>query len=153
MNVRLATPADIGVLAQFRAAWTQENAGHQIEDPEYGDAFAAWFAAEQHQRVTWIGESDGRASGMVNLLVFTRMPRPAITLSRWGYLANLYVDPTARNSGLGRQLLDACTQYADAHDFVRILLSPSERSVPLYARAGFGPATDIMIRSGRPPAR
>ncbi len=152
MDVRLATPADIAVLAHLRASWTEENAGHPIDDPDYADSFASWFAAEQHQRVTWIGELDGRAVGMLNLLVFTRMPRPGIAVSRWGYLANFYVAPPARNCGLGRLLLDACTGYADAHDFARILLSPSERSVPLYARAGFGPASEVMIRPGRPPA-
>lgn len=149
MNVRLATPSDLDLLARLRATWTEENAGHPIDDPEYSDAFEAWYAAEQHQRVTWIGELDGRAVGMLNLLVFTRMPRPGIPVSRWGYLANFFVAADARNSGLGRLMLDACTEYADAHDFVRILLSPSERSVPLYARAGFGPATEVMIRPGR----
>ena len=44
-------------------------------------------------------------------------------------------------------MLDACTSYADSHGFVRIVLSPSERSVPLYARAGFVPATSLMVRT------
>jgi len=30
---------------------------------------------------------------------------------------------------------------------VRIVLSPSERSVPFYQRAGFGPATMLMAKN------
>jgi GNAT superfamily N-acetyltransferase len=152
VEVRLATRADVPVLARMRALWTQKNAGYPIEDPDYDAAFASWFEAEQHHRITWVGEVDGLVVGMLNLLVFTRMPRPGVSRSCWGYLANFFVDPAVRNSGVGRELLETCIRYADTHDFARILLSPSERSVPLYARAGFGPATEVMIRPGRPPA-
>ena len=44
---------------------------------------------------------------MLNMLVFTRMPKPARRTSRWGYVR--------------------------------------ERSVPFYERAGFVPATSLMV--------
>ena len=37
-----------------------------------------------------------------------------------------------RNEGIGGQLLRALLGYADEEGFVRVLLSPSERSVPFY---------------------
>ena len=61
--------------------------------------------------------------------------------ARWGYLASFYVRPSHRSTGLGGRMLAALTAYADAEGFVRVVLSPTERSVPLYARAGFVPAT------------
>jgi GNAT superfamily N-acetyltransferase len=84
---------------------------------------------------------------MVNVLVFTRMPRPGPQPSQWGYLANFYVAPERRDSGLGTRMLDACTAYADSHGFVRVVLSPSDRSVAFYARSGFVPATSLMVRT------
>ena len=154
VTVRTATPDDVPVIAGLRRAWTEENAGQPIEDPSFDDVFAEWFAREADQRVTWLAEHDGRALGMLNLLVFTRMPRPRAAAApphpaQWGYVANVYVVPADRDRGIGRLLLDAVTAHADAHGFARLVLSPSERSVPLYERAGFAPATSLLLRPGR----
>lgn len=150
-EIRVATWDDRDDVAALRRAWTEENAGGPIEDDGFTEAFETWLEREQHQRVTWLGYAGGEAVAMVNLLVFTRMPRPGTHDSRWGYLANFYVRPEHRNGGLGTRLLDALVSWCDEQGFVRIVLSPSERSVPFYARGGFEPATSLMIRP-RPTA-
>ena len=147
VEIRLATYDDRRAVARMRRAWTEENAGSAVEDDTFEARFDAWLEREQHQRLTWLGLVAGEPVAMVNVLVFTRMPRPGQQPSQWGYLANFYVAPELRGSGLGARMLDACTSYADSHGFVRIVLSPSERSVPLYARAGFVPATSLMVRT------
>ena len=138
------------MLASLRRAWTEEYAGEAIDDDGFADEFDAWFAREADQRVIWLVEHGGVAVGMLNMLVFTRMPRPRRPgehrPSQWGYIANVFVQASRRNAGIGRGLLDVAVQYAVDHGFVRIVLSPSELSVPLYARAGFVPATSLMIR-------
>ena len=151
LEVRLAEPgdpADVAAIAGLRHAWTSEQAGVALDDDSYEERFAAWFERERHQRLTWLGFRDGRPVAMLNLLVFTRMPKPAREPSRWGYLANFYVLPQHRESGLGTRMLAACTAYADEQGFVRLVLSPSERSVPVYLRAGFEPATALLVRRG-----
>jgi len=154
VTVRVATADDVPVIAGLRRAWTEENAGAPVEDPSFDEVFAGWFAREAGQRVTWLAEADGRVVGMLNLLVFTRMPRPRAGdapqhPTQWGYVANVYVVPGDRARGTGRGLLDAATAHADLHGFARLVLSPSERSVPFYERAGFAPATSLMLRPGR----
>jgi GNAT superfamily N-acetyltransferase len=150
--IRVAGPDDVPALAALRRAWVEENADTPIDDSDFEDAFSEWFGREQHQRVTWLAEADGQAAGMLNMLVFTRMPKPRSAdipwAPRWGYVANVYVRPDLRGAGLGRLLVDAVTSYADEHGFARLVLAPSERSVPLYTRAGFGPATSLMVREG-----
>ena len=154
MQVRRTTRDDWPAVARLRREWTEEQAGVVIDDPSYEDVFTAWAEREQHQRITWLALSDDdRAVGMLNLLVFTRMPRPVDPRrpgrpTCWGYVANVYVDRAQRDGGVGRLLLDACTAHADAEGFARLVLSPSERSVPFYARAGFEPATSLMVRPG-----
>jgi GNAT superfamily N-acetyltransferase len=145
-SVRLASAADAAAIAALRRAWVEENEGGPVDDPEFEAEFDAWFAREHGQRVTWLGLAGGEPVGMLNVLVFTRMPRPGRLRSQWAYLANFFVLAGHRGSGIGSQLLAACTEYADAHDFVRIVLSPSERSVPLYVRSGFDPADDLLVR-------
>jgi len=148
ITVRLATYDDRAAIATLRGVWTEENAGGEIDDDGYTERFDEWLRAEQHQRLTWLGLVAGDPVAMLNLLVFTRMPRPGVPEpSKWGYLANFYVRPDHRNAGLGARLLAACTSYADEDGFVRVVLSPSDRSVPFYARGGFEPATSLMVRT------
>jgi len=146
--IRPAADGDQGAMAAMRRAWVEENAGGAVLDEDFEDAFASWYRAEKDQRVAWVAESGGRPVGMLNVLVFRRMPRPGVPPTVWGYLANFYVAPAHRGAGIGGMLLAACTTYADEHGFVRIVLSPSARSVSLYQRAGFAPATSLMLRPG-----
>lgn len=146
IQIRRVGTNDVGALAALRRAWVEEQAGGDVDDPGYEVAFAEWFDREHDQRVTWVALGGGDAIGMLNMLVFTRMPRPGRPVSQWGYLANFFVRAEHRGEGVGGRLLAACVEHADAHDYVRIVLSPSERSIPLYRRAGFSPADDLMIR-------
>jgi predicted N-acetyltransferase YhbS len=62
-----------------------------------------------------------------------------------GLIGNVFVLPGHRDSGIGRRLLDAALAHARRCDFARVVLAPSARSVPFYARAGFRPATSLLI--------
>jgi GNAT superfamily N-acetyltransferase len=150
-EVRVATADDQAAIVALRRTWTEENAGHPVDDPTFEERFAAWFEREHDQRVTWLAYAGGEPVGMLNLLVFTRMPFPldadTARPTQWGYLANCFVVAGHRDRGLGERLVAACTAYGDEHGFARIVLSPTDRSVPFYARAGFAPATSLMVRS------
>jgi len=135
---------------RLRAAWTYEHQGLDAPgalSPEYVEAFRRWWQRERDQRITWVAEAAAEPVGMLNMLVFTRMPSPGRPLSQWGYVANVYVRPEHRGNGLGRRLLDAATAHADDHGFARLVLSPSPRSVRLYERAGFAADARLMTRT------
>ena len=74
---------------------------------------------------------------MATLYEFRRMPRPGRLDSRWGYLGNMFVREDCRNRGVGSALLNAVIKTAEQREYVRIVLSPTARSVPFYRRAGF----------------
>jgi GNAT superfamily N-acetyltransferase len=148
-DVRLALPADGPAVAALRAGWTAEWSG-PVEDEAYAGRFADWWAAEAGRRLTWVAWVDERAVGMMNLAVFDRMPRPGQAPSRWGYLGNAFVLAPWRSQGIGTELLSALLGYARSAGFVRIVLSPSERSIPFYARAGFGPASSLLLNDLTP---
>ena len=74
---------------------------------------------------------------MINVTVFVRMPRPGWRERHWGYIANVFVFAAHRSTGVGSALLDAAVVHARDHGFVRLVLNPSERSIPFYRRAGF----------------
>jgi GNAT superfamily N-acetyltransferase len=149
-RVALATDEDAAVIAALRHRWSEEQAGTPIDDVGFGDAFDAWYQREREQRLTWLAYDGDAAVGMLNMLVFTRMPKPGDDRTgrprQWGYVANAYVAETHRDAGLGSLLMDACLAAARERGFARLVLSPSERSVPFYARHGFEPATSLMVR-------
>ena len=144
--IRRAEYADLAAIVQLRREWTREEDG-DIADPDFEENLAAWFAREWSRRIMWLAEVGRRPAGMMNLAIYERMPRPGRALSRWGYLGNVFVLAAYRNRGIGSQLVSAALNYADENDFVRVVLSPTERSVPLYERAGFGPADALMLRT------
>jgi GNAT superfamily N-acetyltransferase len=147
--IRRADDADVAALAALRHEWTREWGGGGA-DPGFAERFAAWFEQETARRITWLATADGRAVGMVNLTVFERMPQPGRAPSRWGYLGNAFVLAAYRDRGIGGRLLDALLSYADEHDFARVVLNPSARAIPLYLRAGFRPASALLVRTPEP---
>lgn len=144
-TVRAATRDDVDALAELRAAWAAERRG-AAPDPGFAQRFRQWFDDEARQRRFWLAEADRQPVGMVNLFTFTRMPTSGADPGGWGYLANLYVVPDHRDDGIGRRLIDALIAHADAAGLERVLLSPSEPSVPLYRRAGFDAADQLLLR-------
>ena len=141
VHIRVAGAHDVDALARLRAVWRDEPV-----TPAFLAAFRDWHARER-DRWWWLAVDDSdEPLGMVNLKVFDRMPSPGVEPSRWGYLANLFVAHAARGRGLGGRLVDELLRRADGEGLVRVVLSPSQQSVPLYARHGFGPAEELLVR-------
>lgn len=112
-----------------------------------------WLSSERARTWWWIAENDSGPVGFAGALPYLRMPKPSSRQSGWAYLGNLFVLPAHRGRGTGRALVDAVLVWADEQRFVRVVLSPSELSTPLYARAGFVPADGLMVRPLTWPAR
>ena len=144
--IRRAEYADLAAIVQLRREWTREEHG-DIADPDFEENLAVWFGREWSRRITWLADEGGRPAGMMNLAIYERMPRPGRALSRWGYLGNVFVRAAYRNRGIGSRLVSTALSYADQNGFARVVLSSTERSIPLYERAGFGPAGALMLRT------
>lgn len=143
-TIRQAAGEDLAAIAQLRRESAQEQDG-ELTDPGFDDRFTEWFARESSRRIFWLAEAGGRPVGAMNLAVFERMPRPGREPARWGYLGNAFVRAAYRDQGIGRQLIDAVLSYAGEHGFARVVLSPSQRSIPFYRRAGFRSASELLV--------
>lgn len=99
---------------------------------------------ERGRRTFWVAEQHAIV-GMTNLVEFRRMPRPGRPASAWGYLGNVYVQPSHRNRGVGAALLTAAVEEARRRGYARVVLNPSQRSVSLYQRTGFAPANGLFV--------
>jgi GNAT superfamily N-acetyltransferase len=144
VTVRLAGPDDVALLAALRREYAEEDQGPSPE-PDFEARFAAWLDGAAQRRLFWLAEDGVRPIGMLNLSVFERMPRPDRPDSRWGYIGNVFVLAAHRDRSIGARLLDAALAYARSADFARVVLSPTDRAIPFYGRAGFRPAASLMV--------
>ena len=143
--IRIAGAADAPALAALRRAWTAEQHG-PVADAGFEARFLDWYERESARRVSWLAEVGGEMVGMMNLAVFERMPQPGRDAGTWGYLANSFVLAVHRNQGIGSLLLRALLAHADGHGYLRVVLSPSQRAVPFYQRAGFTFDAGLLVR-------
>ena len=154
IRVHLTGPDDIPAVAALRAQWTGATS-----DPAFERHVAQWLASEGDRRLVWLATSDDEPAGLASMLEYHRMPRPDRLDSRWGYVGNMFVREDLRNRGIGAALLDAIIAEADARGYARIVLSPTERAVPFYRRAGFVDADAavnndrMMVRRGQAQSR
>jgi GNAT superfamily N-acetyltransferase len=145
VSVRIANDDDLGAVAALRIAWLAET-GETEDEASFRDRLANWWSREREHRLIFLAELDGAAVGMLNLMLFERMPSPGRPPTSWGYVGNVFVPRTHRAQGIGTAMMTELTAYADGIGLVRLVLSPSERSVSLYRRAGFGVADTLMVR-------
>jgi len=141
--IREGHSRDAPCLAALRATWAAEQEPAREEDPAFGTAFADWM--EANPRKFFVADNDGELVGMLNLMIFERMPKPGGESSRWVYLGNAYVLPEFRNTGIGGRLVEASIHFAERIQAVRMVLSPSPESRDFYSRLGFQPAGDLNI--------
>lgn len=150
-EVRIAVRDDDIAVAYLRSLWTGVD-----PDAAFEKRLSDWLASEDDRRTTWLAWIGDEAIGMASLFEYRRMPRPGRDDSRWGYLSNMFVRDKFRDRGVGSALLSAIVTTADERAYARIVLSPSERAVRFYQRAGFvipdGRTADdpLLVRSAGP---
>ena len=141
--IRDETTEDRAALAALRAVWAAEQEPGLDDDPDFEAVYRGWLDA--NPRKFFVAEVDGVPVGMLNLLVFERMPKPGKEPSRWVYLGNVYVLPEFRNAGIGAQLVQKAIAFSRGIKAGRMVLSPSPASRTFYARLGFEPAEELNV--------
>jgi GNAT superfamily N-acetyltransferase len=127
---RTATPRDevVGTLE----APTREYLGQRFAA---GDLWT-WFAED----------ADGTAVGVVTLVLAHIPPRPGELRALQAHVLNMFVRPEHRSTGLGRRLLTAAIEAAEARGVRALVLHATDDGRPLYASLGFAPHPDWMER-------
>ncbi len=136
----LASHEDIETLAGLRAV----THGQQADDVFISE-LTGWLRTEGVHRRTWLAEIDGVAVGYVSALLYWRMPSVTRHASGWAYLGNLFVHHDHRGHGTGAELVTAVVDWARELGLSRVVLSPSELSVPMYERLGFRSADELVV--------
>ena len=143
-QVSLDDADDVDELVRLRLDWSRAQGLDATAD--FADRFRRWWAEQSGHRVAWLARpaEGGSAVAMANVTVFERMPRPGTPDARWAYVGNVWVDVEHRRRGVGAALMAEVVRWCRAAGMQRIVLNPSELSLPLYRGLGFRPADDLM---------
>ena len=158
MRIRLATDRDSGALAALRWAFRAEDGE---EEPVVSfDAFAAHHAEffraglASGQRAHIVADAgDGTLLGHVVCQVIPLVPRPCRLDDACGLITDNYVRESDRNRGIGSALIRGAIAWARGTDLETLIVWPSDRARPFYARHGFSERTEVMelvLRSPHP---
>jgi GNAT superfamily N-acetyltransferase len=148
-KIRRAVPDDASALAELRFAFKQEDnesTPPPMPTATFTDVAEPWLRErlENGTWLAWLAEVDTQICGHVFLHLIEKLPDPYPGPALLGYVTNFYVTPPHRAQGLGRQLLDALHTYASANQLDTLIVWPSERSAPLYNRAGFTQPHELL---------
>lgn len=145
MGMPEVTINPVGTDAEDQLTLRYEWSGVPTGDREFERHFRACWQTERHRRRAFVAHAaDGRPVGIANALIYTRVPSPGRPTARWLYAANVFVTPTFRRRGVAASLMTEVIDAARAEGMVRIVLAPSEMSIPLYRSLGFRVADDLM---------
>ena len=156
LHVRRALPRDAGALAQLRYAFRLE----RRVATESQDAFVTRCSSWMRPRLrgdsawaAWLAERDGRIVGNLWMQIVEKIPNPGPESELHAYISNFFILPSERNGGVGTKILDAAVAHCRARCVDTVFLWPTERSMPLYQRAGFKIPADLLVlelRTGKP---
>jgi ribosomal protein S18 acetylase RimI-like enzyme len=158
-RLRRATPEDAPALAALRYTF------RTLDYPGRGSAFeerdvfvarcAAWMAERLTERAgggwrCWLIEVGERGDpnaivGQLWLQAIEKIPNPVAEPELHAYVSNVYVLPELRGRGLAGRLLDLALAWCREHRVDQVILWPSEKSRPLYARHGFAASAGVLV--------
>ena len=153
-KVRAAGLRDVDALAQLRWDFRSEDDGETpcTSFAEFAIHYARFFNAgfASSERAYFVAELNGKLIGNIACHVVALVPRPCRLDDACGVITDNYVRPEHRDGGIGSALLSAAVDWARMRDLELVIVWPSDRARPFYARNGFSERTEIMEMVLRP---
>ena len=135
ITFRLADASDTASVAILLAALFEE-VEHALDAEEIAEIFAGIDEDDRHSTLLALNE-DGDVVGIMTLAeclsVYAR--------GKFGVINELYVVPEYRSEGVGKMLIDAAKELAEARDWKRLeVTTPGDefvKTLHFYEREGF----------------
>jgi GNAT superfamily N-acetyltransferase len=148
IGIRAATPADAPELARLRYMFRSHHAPPSEPEAAFVTRAERWFATRLALPLWrgWVACAAEAIVGHAFLQLIEKIPNPAVEAEQIGYITNVFVLPMYRGAGVGGQLLTALLAACPPERVDTLILWPTDRSRPLYLRAGFAPPITLLER-------
>ncbi|MGH7468584.1 MAG: GNAT family N-acetyltransferase [Longimicrobiales bacterium] len=146
LDYRRARANDARALAALRYQFRTQLADPQETQSQFIDRCGAWMEARLSGSawLAWLAEHQGRIIAQIWLHSIEKIPNPVAEHETNAYITNAFVLPEFRARGVGGELLRLALQWCADARVDRVVLWPTKRSRPLYARHGFKVDNDMM---------
>lgn len=151
MRVRLATLADIPILARHRVGMFVDmgSLAADSDDARTLDAATRRFLTEtipSGEWVAWIAEDESGVLGSGGALLRCLPPRPHyVEGGTEAYLLSVYTEHAARRRGVATAVMKACLAWCTERGFARVTLHASAEGRRVYEPLGFVPRDGEMV--------
>jgi len=153
-QVRRAGRPDARVMAMMRWAFRTELGTPVESERQFVERATTWLA-DRLELGSWTGwlaveredeqeHEQEEPVGLVLAHLLEKVPNPVVEPESIGYVSSLYVRPGCRDGGIGDVLLRTAVDFCRDHGADTVVLWPSPRSFPLYARHGFRRRGEVM---------
>jgi GNAT superfamily N-acetyltransferase len=149
LEIRLATLADVPVIAAFRRAMFVDMGE---TDSAACEAMAVAFESWAHEKmgqgayVGWLAEDDGKIVASVGLWLMEWSPLPHDLSNRRGRVMDVYTHPDYRRRGLARLLMTELVGWSRARGLQSLHLDASALGRGLYEEMGFETTNEMRLK-------
>jgi GNAT superfamily N-acetyltransferase len=147
MEYCIATEHDVEQLARMRWDFrTEDDEAPVMDQAEFIESCVAYLkqSLETDSWTYWIAKDRDEIVSHIFVYIIQAVPKPSSFTNCWGYMTNVYTKPAYRNKGIGSELMRHVKHWVKEQGLRLLIVSPSEASVPFYARAGFRSETEWM---------
>ncbi len=96
--------------------------------------------------IAWIAEFDNEPIASGELSILRTVPVPEDPSATTGFIHSIFVLPSMRRQGIASALIDLLLNHCRQIGITRVQLNSSEFGREVYARKGFRPLEQVMIR-------
>jgi len=89
--------------------------------------------------------TSGRPLGVLHGTRVQKLPSAHRPADAWFHVSLVFVTQDARGLGIGRRLLEALVEWAEADGVTRVQLNAVPEARALYERMGFGPPSERLM--------
>jgi GNAT superfamily N-acetyltransferase len=147
VEIRAPRPDDMHALARLKVEWARlDPPPSSAAQWAYADDLRSWLDRMGDRVVCRVAAAGGDLVGMAWMVVYDRVPDLMDKRRRTGDVQSVYVVPAKRGHGVGRALIGAICEEADARGIPRLTVHSTERAVPVYEAVGFSATTTLLER-------
>jgi GNAT superfamily N-acetyltransferase len=147
--IRRAESKDIPILIEFRERMFRSFVDDFSDYDEMNEVAFKYFAdkLEKNEVVAWVAENgERRIIACVAMSFYVLPPKPWNRDGRYGYVSNMFTEPSHRKKGLGGKLLQGALDYAKEIGIKSVTLHATEIGAQLYHSFGFRETEEMGIR-------